>query len=77
MTNVKCPTCEKGIEWSVAYPYRPFCCERCKLIDLGNWADGTYAIPTGSLDSDISAGSLDSDINICCAAGPLEDDAQD
>jgi endogenous inhibitor of DNA gyrase (YacG/DUF329 family) len=34
---VKCPTCNRDLEWSSASPYRPFCSERCKLIDLGAW----------------------------------------
>ncbi|HAU13315.1 MAG: DNA gyrase inhibitor YacG [Pseudomonadales bacterium] len=38
--KVKCPTCDKEIEYSTNNPYRPFCCERCKLIDLGEWASG-------------------------------------
>lgn len=42
--KVKCPTCQKEIEWSDAFPYRPFCSERCKLIDLGAWASGEFAI---------------------------------
>ena len=43
--KVKCPTCEKAVEWSEDNPHRPFCCERCKLIDLGAWASENYAIP--------------------------------
>lgn len=43
--KVKCPTCQKEVEWSPQNPYRPFCCERCKLIDLGAWASGEHAIP--------------------------------
>ena len=31
--------------WSTGNPYRPFCSERCKLIDLGQWATGAYRIP--------------------------------
>lgn len=42
--QVKCPRCSKLITYSKDNLYRPFCSERCKLIDLGNWADGTYAI---------------------------------
>lgn len=47
-TQVKCPTCGKMVEWSEQNPYRPFCSERCKLIDLGAWADGSHAIPGSS-----------------------------
>lgn len=42
---MKCPTCNKAIEYSLSNPHRPFCDERCKLIDLGNWASESYAIP--------------------------------
>lgn len=43
--EVQCPTCQKSITWSTDNPFRPFCSERCKLIDLGAWADESYAIP--------------------------------
>ncbi|AUM14105.1 DNA gyrase inhibitor YacG [Ketobacter alkanivorans] len=43
--KVKCPTCEKEIEYSTDNPFRPFCSERCKLIDLGEWASGERFIP--------------------------------
>ena len=33
----KCPTCKRMVEWNTANTYRPFCSERCKLIDLGAW----------------------------------------
>ncbi len=41
---VKCPTCRKLHEYDVKSPFRPFCSERCKLIDLGAWASGEYRI---------------------------------
>jgi len=43
---VNCPRCGTATPWSEANAYRPFCSERCKLIDLGQWAEGRYAIPT-------------------------------
>ncbi len=43
--KVKCPTCEKEVEWSSENKFRPFCSERCKLIDLGDWASGERYIP--------------------------------
>lgn len=36
--KVNCPNCKKEIQWSKESPYRPFCCKRCQLIDLGEWA---------------------------------------
>ena len=45
MAKVKCPRCRKEIEYDQASPFRPFCCERCQLLDLGKWAEEGYAIP--------------------------------
>jgi endogenous inhibitor of DNA gyrase (YacG/DUF329 family) len=42
--SVRCPTCRKPTLWT-GNPYRPFCSERCKLGDLGNWAAERYRIP--------------------------------
>ena len=42
--RVKCPTCRREIDWSSS-PYRPFCSERCRLIDLGAWLTEKHAIP--------------------------------
>jgi endogenous inhibitor of DNA gyrase (YacG/DUF329 family) len=39
-----CPRCRKPSHWR-DNPFRPFCCERCKLIDLGGWAAEDYRIP--------------------------------
>jgi uncharacterized protein len=40
-----CPNCGRPIEWTEAFPFRPFCSERCRLIDLGAWLSGERAIP--------------------------------
>jgi hypothetical protein len=42
---MKCPSCSKEVTLK-ENPYRPFCSERCKLIDLGRWAAGDYRVPT-------------------------------
>lgn len=42
---VACPNCSNLAEFSPSNPFRPFCSERCKLIDLGLWASDQYAIP--------------------------------
>lgn len=44
MPLVKCPNCGKEAEYS-GNEFRPFCSERCKLIDFGAWADEEYALP--------------------------------
>ena len=43
--KVKCPTCDKDVDWDDNQPWRPFCSERCKLIDLGEWASESHRIP--------------------------------
>lgn len=50
--KVKCPTCGREIEYSEKNPWRPFCSERCKLIDLGAWAEGAYAIKSENIEGD-------------------------
>jgi endogenous inhibitor of DNA gyrase (YacG/DUF329 family) len=42
---VTCPQCGSKVVWSEDNKYRPFCSERCKLIDLGQWAAENYRIP--------------------------------
>ena len=42
---VTCPTCGKQVVWEAENRFRPFCCARCKLIDLGQWATEQYRVP--------------------------------
>jgi endogenous inhibitor of DNA gyrase (YacG/DUF329 family) len=48
---IKCPRCGEETEYK-GNPFRPFCSERCKLIDLGGWLSGTYRIPTKNQHED-------------------------
>ena len=41
---MKCPICKKEV--ALDAPEFPFCSERCRIIDLGNWASEKYVIPT-------------------------------
>ena len=41
--QIKCPTCKKKTTWE-ENPWRPFCSERCRLVDLGRWASEEYKI---------------------------------
>jgi endogenous inhibitor of DNA gyrase (YacG/DUF329 family) len=41
---VRCPICRTEVPWE-ENPHRPFCSERCRLMDLGAWAGGRYRIP--------------------------------
>jgi endogenous inhibitor of DNA gyrase (YacG/DUF329 family) len=48
--TVRCPQCNGDSEWSPANPWRPFCSERCKMIDLGAWASESYRVPVAEAD---------------------------
>ena len=57
---VKCPTC--GHKFNYHDPqFRPFCREKCQLIDLGRWLEGDYAIPSNEPISDPMADGADED----------------
>ena len=55
MHEVSCPHCGKPVEWSPASKWRPFCSERCRLIDLGQWFSEEHAIP-GEEAGDMESG---------------------
>lgn len=43
--QIHCPTCGKANTWTTENTAKPFCSERCKLIDLGAWADEKFKVP--------------------------------
>ena len=43
---VACPQCGKEHVWDSSNRFRPFCCERCRIADLANWATEKYVIPS-------------------------------
>jgi hypothetical protein len=45
VTTVNCPQCGKAVPWQDEQRWKPFCSERCKLIDLGEWATEGHRIP--------------------------------
>lgn len=47
--SLQCPTCKKNILWNDDFPFRPFCSDRCRLIDLGDWASENHRIAGDSL----------------------------
>jgi uncharacterized protein len=51
--QVKCPQCGAAVAWKTT-PTRPFCSERCQLIDLGAWVDQRYVIPGGVDDDSVT-----------------------
>ena len=48
---IKCSRCGKETLFE-DNPFRPFCSERCKLIDLGDWISGNYRIPEAARDEE-------------------------
>jgi len=58
-TLVKCPSCRAEVVWD-GNPFRPFCSERCKTVDLGAWLTEGYRIPgegaQGGADGDEDEG---------------------
>jgi len=42
---VACLQCRRPVRWTTENRFRPFCSERCKLVDLGQWANEGYRIP--------------------------------
>ncbi len=45
--KIKCPNCKQEVNWE-DNKWRPFCSERCKMIDLGTWAKEDYRISEGA-----------------------------
>tara|TARA_R110002050_G_scaffold9504_1_gene32876 strand:- start:17102 stop:17305 length:204 start_codon:yes stop_codon:yes gene_type:complete len=51
-TIVQCPQCGQSVPWQDDQVWKPFCSERCKLIDLGDWAAENHRIPGKSSQSE-------------------------
>ncbi|MDY7566497.1 DNA gyrase inhibitor YacG [Pseudomonas sp. RTC3] len=59
--TIDCPTCGAPVEWGAVSPFRPFCSDRCKLIDLGAWAAGENTIPVSpDAEDELFSGDLPS-----------------
>jgi endogenous inhibitor of DNA gyrase (YacG/DUF329 family) len=58
-SKVKCPTCRKEVPWE-NNPHRPFCSDRCKIIDLGSWSQERFRIPAE--ESEFDADSDDEEV---------------
>lgn len=44
MRLARCPTCRQATPWE-ENRFRPFCSDRCRVLDLAAWADERYRIP--------------------------------
>ena len=54
---VACPQCAKLVAWDSKNKWRPFCSERCRLIDLGAWASESYRIAGRENKDDVQTAS--------------------
>ena len=59
--RLRCPQCGELTVYSTENPSRPFCSARCKLIDLGQWADQSYKIPSTTVSIETSNDLEDAD----------------
>ncbi len=59
--KIFCPTCGAKNTWKPENKFRPFCSDRCKLIDLGEWASEGHAIPGEPADLNKLAGGDNED----------------
>lgn len=55
--TVSCPRCSAPVRWGTESPFRPFCSERCKMIDLGAWASEEYRVAVEGETDDMDADS--------------------
>jgi len=56
---VRCPHCETSFEYYQSL-FRPFCSEKCKMIDLGHWFKESYRVPLKETDKNTA--DLDSEL---------------
>lgn len=54
MIRGRCPICSKSfaVDRIDDLPSFPFCSDRCRLVDLGRWIDGSYSIPGAPANSE-------------------------
>jgi len=50
--TVTCPGCRGPAVYAASNPWRPFCSERCRQVDLGAWASEGYRVPAPPKDGD-------------------------
>jgi endogenous inhibitor of DNA gyrase (YacG/DUF329 family) len=53
---VRCPACGGDSLYAASNPYRPFCSERCKNMDLGAWASESFRVPDETPPDDLAFG---------------------
>lgn len=54
---VRCPGCGGESVYALANPFRPFCSERCKNLDIGAWASESFRVAADEAPDDPLAGT--------------------
>ena len=62
LLKINCPQCEK-VFYYYESEFRPFCCERCKMIDLGHWFEESYRVPSKEIVQSNQFNQLTKNIN--------------
>ena len=58
---VNCPSCNTAIAWVTSNRHRPFCSDRCRILDLGEWAVGNRVLPSDTEYDDVTSENLNKD----------------
>ena len=58
VTIVPCPQCKKKLVYSTKNRFRPFCSERCRVMDTAAWASDIYAIPDKNPEEEVALPSF-------------------
>lgn len=61
--SVRCPVCKTEVLMTKDFPFRPFCSQRCKMIDFGDWAAESHRIEGEKVDGEINEDELWSEDN--------------
>ena len=75
--KVKCPRCKTETEYVESNTFRPFCSERCQLIDLGAWAEGSYTIPVTDPSAIAELLEQNPDVDVEINVAPSNDSSGD
>jgi endogenous inhibitor of DNA gyrase (YacG/DUF329 family) len=57
--TVSCPRCNTPVSWVPENRFRPFCSERCKMVDLGAWANEEYRVAAVEQEDEVEDGGED------------------
>ena len=58
---VNCPSCNTLVAWVTSNRHRPFCSDRCRILDLGEWAVGHRVLPPDTEYDDVTSENLNKD----------------